>query len=225
MPTAKRPKAGRRRRSRTSEEVQHFHCRFITNVTTLASGSSQAAVLINSLSSLSTRLADLAVIYDKVRYRRITVRFLNSGTGASEPGFAGYVEGQVTNQPTTHAEVAEFERYCVALPGQTTPCEMTLGAEVLAGRQPWYDIGGTDSHTGRFYFGAYTPGNTLATADTLMVVFDVHFSLKGMTEAAVAMSKLRKRAQPPDTPRLIIDTHAESVDRQPRYVLVHDEKS
>lgn len=194
------PRPRRRRRRQPNGRGDHVRVRgrFELTATTVVSGSAQFSSTITfggALLDASTRLALYPDLYSYYRVHNLRVRFLNSQTGASEPGFASFVPGQASSVPTTLSQAMECDRSAMVMPGQTVPSVLHITRQDLAGRQPWYECAGSSVNSpGVLILGTYAAATGLATADTLHALIEYDVEFKDLTEPSVEMaSSLRHR--------------------------------
>jgi hypothetical protein len=185
-------------------------------VTTVASASPQASIglLFAGAGTLddSTRLILMRDLFAFYRVMRLKVSFLNSQSGATEPGWAAFNPGDENNAPTTLAQAAELDKFAMAMPGQTVPSHLNVARKDLEGPTPWYECSGGASGVfpGRIYVGAYGAATGLATADVLQVLVEYDIEFKERAQPSVEMVRRLAHSLEERDPEPVLVVHPNS---------------
>jgi hypothetical protein len=180
-------------------DIEVVHGQNYDVITTIVSGSNQAAMPINSF-NFGPRLADFSDLFRLYRCVKLELEFCRGRDSGNVDayGFMGAVMGGTVTAPTTLALTAQFEHFAIAHPGMTTKVVLSLKRSHLLGLVPWWQTESTGDPEldtqGHIFVGVHNQLSTSAAlAGTLTLVqrFTFEFSQRLPVEATLARRAAR----------------------------------
>lgn len=205
-------RGGRKRRGRSQgsstnyeeiaergSEIVRINGSFMSVVTTIVTGSAQFFFTIQpSVSVFGPRVIE---IQDNFRLFRciglkITCAPISNGQTSEVPIIAFTPGTLVASQPTTLAEMTQFDHYVNAWNGAVRPLVLHLKRQHLVANIPWFytEDRTTDpalSRQGTVVIGCYSTGTGLLTADTLTIRVESVWEFKDRVPVEVSIAKWR----------------------------------
>jgi hypothetical protein len=115
-----------------------------------------------------------------------------------DPGIVSYTSGLPTANPTTIADVVQFDHVAIALSQQTTPERLVLGRSALQSQMPWFvtQSGATElefENQGSLNVSTYDRTTGLATASNLIIHFHYVVEFRERLPAATTIERLTRQ--------------------------------
>jgi hypothetical protein len=188
------------RNTRRGNAGSHVVGQFLRTITAIVSGGNQFRLFPSSVGNggFGTRTAELCGLYERFRFRSVTVDFLsNVGGGPVLIGFVRSGLGSTTlPQLTTAADVSECTKVYYSHSEQTVPCHARFDSQDLNPSSGWYDADG-DSVDWAMYFTAVSASTGLAVAADMIVVIRYDIEFDGAVPPAAFRERMARLAAAP----------------------------